>query len=53
MTLANVFVKTASDRWLAWVIAALSVALFMLFGMSAYREIDLRCTPRCRRRSGR
>lgn len=41
MTLANVFVKTASDRWLAWAIAALSVALFMLFGMSAYREIDL------------
>lgn len=41
MTLANVFVKTASDRWRAWAIAAVTVALFMLFGMSAYREIDL------------
>ncbi len=41
MTFANVFVKTATDRWLAWAIAAVSVALFLLFGMSAYREIDL------------
>ena len=41
MTLANVFVKTAADRWLGWAIAAVSVALFLLFGMSAYREIDL------------
>ena len=41
MTQVNVFVKTASDRWLAWAIAAASVALFLLFGMSAYREIDL------------
>lgn len=41
MTLTNVFVKTATDRWLAWAIAAVSVALFLLFGMSAYREIDL------------
>ena len=41
MTLANVFVKTASDRWLGWVIAVVSVALFLLMGMATYREIDL------------
>ncbi len=41
MTHVNVFVKTVSDRWLGWAIAAVSVALFLFFGMSAYREIDL------------
>ena len=41
MTLANIFVKTARDRWLGWAIAAVSISLFLLFGMSVYREIDL------------
>ena len=41
MTQVNVFVKTASDRWLGWVIAVVSVSLFLLMGMSTYREIDL------------
>ena len=41
MTHVNVFVKSASDRWLGWVIAAVSVSLFLLMGMSTYREIDL------------
>ena len=41
MTLANIFVKTTRDRWLGWAIAAVSISLFLLFGMSVYREIDL------------
>ena len=49
MTLANVFVKTASDRWMGWVIAVVSVALFLLMGMATYREIDLSSTLRCRK----
>ncbi|MXW28343.1 MAG: ABC transporter permease subunit [Chloroflexi bacterium] len=41
MTLANITLKTARDRWLGWVISAVSLALLLLFGMAAYREIDL------------
>ncbi len=41
MTLANIALKTARDRWLGWVISAVSLALLLLFGMAAYREIDL------------
>ncbi len=41
MTQVNVFVKSVSDRWLGWAIAAVSVSLFLLMGMSTYREIDL------------
>ena len=41
MTLANITLKTARDRWLGWVTSAVSLALLLLFGMAAYREIDL------------
>ena len=41
MAFANIFLKTARDRWLGWAIAAASLTLLLLFGMSAYREIDL------------
>ncbi len=41
MTLANVFSKTIRDRWMGWAITAVSLTLFLLFGMSVYREIDL------------
>ena len=41
MTQVNVFVKTASDRWMGWAIAVLAVSLFLLLGMSTYRDIDL------------
>ena len=41
MTVATVFAKTTGDRWLGWAIAAVSIALFLLFGMATYREIDL------------
>ncbi|MDE2702321.1 MAG: ABC transporter permease subunit [Chloroflexota bacterium] len=41
MTLANITLKTTRDRWLGWVISAVSLALLLLFGMAAYREIDL------------
>ena len=41
MTVANVFAKTTRDRWLGWTIAAVSIGLFLLFGMATYREIDL------------
>ncbi|MFC1935860.1 ABC transporter permease subunit [Chloroflexota bacterium] len=39
--LENVFAKTIRDRWLGWAIAVVSLTLVLLFGMSAYREIDL------------
>ena len=41
MTLSNVFFKTTRDRWLGWAIAAFTLSLFLLLGMSVYREIDL------------
>ena len=41
MTQINVFVKTASDRWMGWAIAVVAVSLFLLLGMSTYRDIDL------------
>ena len=41
MAFANIFLKTARDRWLGWAIAAASLTLLLFFGMSAYREIDL------------
>ena len=41
MTLTNVFSKTIRDRWMGWAITAVSLTLFLLFGMSVYREIDL------------
>ena len=41
MTLSTVFSKTLRDRWMGWAIAAVSLTLFLLFGMSVYREIDL------------
>ena len=41
MAFANIFLKTAWDRWLGWAIAAASLTLLLLFGMFTYREIDL------------
>lgn len=38
---SNIFVKTMRDRWLGWAIAAVSIALLLLFGMAVYRGIDL------------
>ena len=39
--LANVFTKAIRDRWLMMVIAACTLALFLLYGMSVYRQVDL------------
>lgn len=39
--LANVFTKTLRDRWLGVAIAVGSLALFLLFAMSMYRNLDL------------
>lgn len=39
--LANIFTKTLRDRWLGVAIAAGSLALFLLFAMSMYRNLDL------------
>lgn len=41
MTLANITLKTARDRWLGWTISAASLALLLAFGMAVYREFDL------------
>ena len=41
MAFANIFLRTARDRWLGWAIAAASLTLLLLFGMFTYREIDL------------
>ena len=41
MAFANVVIKTTRDRWLGWAIAAASLTLLLLFGMSVYRDIDL------------
>jgi hypothetical protein len=39
--LANVFTKTARDRWRGTAIGAGSLALLLYFGMSLYRQFDL------------
>ena len=39
--LANVFTKTTLDRWKPPLIAAVSLALLLLFGMAVYRGIDV------------
>ncbi len=39
--LANVLTKTARDRWKGMAIGTGTLGLLLLFGMSAYREIDL------------
>ena len=41
MTTSNIFFKTTRDRWMGWAIAAVTISLFLLFGMATYREIDL------------
>ena len=41
MPLSSIFLKTARDRWLGWVISAASLTLLLFFGMSVYRDIDL------------
>ncbi len=41
MAFADIFLKTARDRWLGWAIAAASLTLLLLLGMSTYRDIDL------------
>ncbi len=41
MALTTVSLKVARDRWLGWAISAASLTLLLLFGMAAYREIDL------------
>ena len=38
---ANVFTKTTLDRWKPPVIAAVSLAVLMVFGMAVYRGIDV------------
>ena len=39
--LTNVFTKTTLDRWKPPVIAAVSLAVLLLFGMAVYRGIDV------------
>jgi len=39
--LTNVFTKTTFDRWKPPVIAAVSLAVLLLFGMAVYRGIDV------------
>jgi ABC-2 type transport system permease protein len=39
--LANVFTKTVRDRWKGVTIAAVSLAVMLLFGMAVYRDLDL------------
>ena len=41
MAFANIFLKTARDRWLGWAITAASLTLLLLLGMFTYRDIDL------------
>ena len=41
MTLSSISLKVARDRWLGWAISAASLTLLLLFGMAAYRDIDL------------
>ena len=39
--LATVFTKSLRDRWIGMTVAAVSLALFLLYGMSIYRSLDL------------
>jgi ABC-2 type transport system permease protein len=39
--LANVFTKTARDRWKSTVIAAVSLGCLLVFGMAAYNDVDV------------
>ncbi len=39
--LATVFTKALRDRWIGMAVGAVSMALFLLYGMSVYRTIDL------------
>lgn len=39
--LATVFAKTTRDRWIGAAIASGAIALWLLMGMSVYRDIDL------------
>ncbi len=39
--LATVFTKSLRDRWVGVSIGAVSMALFLVYGMSVYRSIDL------------
>ncbi|MFC1865637.1 ABC transporter permease subunit [Chloroflexota bacterium] len=39
--LSNIFTKTVRDRWLGTAIAAVSLALMLLFAMAIYRDINL------------
>ncbi len=39
--LVGVFTKTVRDRWKGMMIGAVTLALFLLFGMAVYRDIDL------------
>ncbi|MDH3681030.1 MAG: ABC transporter permease [Acidimicrobiia bacterium] len=41
MFLRTIFAKTLRDRWLGMAIAASVLALFMLYAMAVYRDIDL------------
>ena len=41
MALSSISLKVARDRWLGWAISAGSLTLLLLFGMAAYRDIDL------------
>ncbi len=39
--LATVYTKALRDRWIGIAVGAVSMALFLLYGMSVYRSIDL------------
>ena len=41
MALSGVLLRSARDRWPGWVISAASLTLLLLFGMLAYRDVDL------------
>ena len=41
MALSSISLKVARDRWLGWAVSAASLTLLLLFGMAAYRDIDL------------
>ncbi|MCY4582246.1 MAG: ABC transporter permease subunit, partial [Chloroflexi bacterium] len=41
MALSSISLKVTRDRWLGWAISAASLTLLLLFGMAAYRDIDL------------
>ncbi len=39
--LSSVFAKAIRDRWIGMTIGAITMALFLLYGMAVYRELDL------------